>query len=72
MSQINQPTLILWGEADDTLDQGDAVKFKRAIAHSRLIMLKNCGHVPQLEQPDIVAEHLLDFQKKLPKNIAAL
>lgn len=63
MGQIDQPTLILWGEADDTLDKGDAVKFKQAIAHSRLIMLKNCGHVPQLEQPDIVAEHLLDFQK---------
>lgn len=67
MGQIDKPTLILWGEADDTLDKGDAVKFKQAIAHSRLIMLKNCGHVPQLEQPDIVAEHLLNFQKKLQK-----
>ena len=61
MSQISQPTLILWGEADDTLDQGDAVKFKKAIAHSKLIML-NCGHVPQLEQPEIVADYLLNFQ----------
>ena len=61
MSQINQPTLILWGEGDDTLDQGDAVKFKTAIAHSRLIML-NCGHVPQLEQPEIVTDYLLNFQ----------
>lgn len=63
MSQINKPTLILWGEADDTLDKGDAVKFQRAIAHSRLIWLNNCGHVPQLEQPFIVANHLLAFQK---------
>lgn len=63
MSQINQPTLILWGEADDTLDKGDAVKFQQAIAHSQLIWLNNCGHVPQLEQPEIVANHLLDFQK---------
>lgn len=63
MSQINQPTLILWGEADDTLDKGDAVKFHRAIAHSRLIWLNNCGHVPQLEKPEIVANHLLVFQK---------
>jgi pimeloyl-ACP methyl ester carboxylesterase len=63
MSQINQPTLILWGEADDTLAKGDAVKFKNAIAHSRLIWLNNCGHVPQLEKPEIVAKHLLDFQK---------
>ncbi len=66
MGQINKPTLILWGEADDTFDKGDAVKFQRAIAHSRLIWLNNCGHVPQLEKPEIVADHLLDFQKNCP------
>jgi pimeloyl-ACP methyl ester carboxylesterase len=64
IAQINQPTLILWSEADETLGIGDAVKFQRAIAHSQLIWLKNCGHVPQLEQPEITAEHLLAFQKK--------
>lgn len=62
IAQINQPTLILWSEADETLGIGDAVKFHRAIAHSQLIWLKNCGHVPQLEQPEITAEHLLAFQ----------
>jgi pimeloyl-ACP methyl ester carboxylesterase len=63
IAQINQPTLILWSEADETLGIGDAVKFHRAIAHSHLIWLKNCGHVPQLEQPETTAEHLLAFQK---------
>jgi pimeloyl-ACP methyl ester carboxylesterase len=63
MAQIHKPTLILWGEADDTLDKGDAVKFNRAIANSQLIWLKNCGHAPQLEQPRITAAHLLAFQK---------
>lgn len=63
IAQINQPTLILWSEADETLGIGDAVKFHRAIAHSQLIWLKNCGHVPQLEQPETTAEHLLAFQK---------
>ena len=63
IAQINQPTLILWSEADETLGIGDAVKFQRAIAHSQLIWLKNCGHVPQLEQPETTAEHLLAFQK---------
>lgn len=63
IAQIDQPTLILWSEADETLGIDDAVKFQRAIAHSQLIWLKNCGHVPQLEQPEITAEHLLAFQK---------
>lgn len=61
--QIDKQTLILWSEADETLGIGDAVKFHRAIAHSQLIWLKNCGHVPQLEQPETIALHLLAFLK---------
>jgi pimeloyl-ACP methyl ester carboxylesterase len=59
LSQISQPTLILWGECDRILGTGDAYKFKEAIAHSQLIWIKNCGHVPHLEQPEITASHIL-------------
>ena len=62
ISQIDKPTLILWGEADETLGIADATKFQQAIAHSQLIWLKNCGHVPQLEQPQTTANHLLCFR----------
>lgn len=62
LSQIKQPTLILWGEFDRILGTGDAYKFKEAIAHSQLIWLKNCGHVPHLEQPQMSAEHILEFR----------
>jgi pimeloyl-ACP methyl ester carboxylesterase len=63
IAQIDKPTLILWGDSDETLGIGDAVKFQKAIAHSQLIWLKNCGHVPQLEQPQITARHILAFQR---------
>jgi len=59
LSQISLPTLILWGECDRILGTGDAYKFKEAIAHSQLIWIKNCGHVPHLEQPQITAGHIL-------------
>jgi len=59
LSQISQPTLILWGECDRILGTGDAYKFKEAIAHSQLLWIKNCGHVPHLEQPQITAGHIL-------------
>ena len=59
IAQIDKPTLILWGESDETLGVDDALKFQRAIAQSQLIWLRNCGHVPQLEQPQTTAEHLL-------------
>ncbi|MEM6400215.1 MAG: alpha/beta hydrolase [Cyanobacteria bacterium P01_D01_bin.116] len=58
IKEITKPTLILWGEKDETLGIEDADKFQRDIAQSRLIWLK-CGHNPQLEQPEVVAEEIL-------------
>ncbi|MEH2320857.1 alpha/beta fold hydrolase [Nostoc sp.] len=61
LSQIVQPTLILWGDSDKILGTGDATKFKRAIPHSTLVWIQDCGHLPHLEQPQITAGHILDF-----------
>lgn len=61
LAQIRQPTLILWGQYDRILGIADANKFKRAIAHSKLIWIEDCGHVPHLEQPQITAQHILEF-----------
>lgn len=65
LSQIKQPTLILWGDSDRILGTADAYKFKDAIAHSQLIWIENCGHVPHLEQPQMTAQHILDFRDEL-------
>jgi len=61
LTQIQQPTLILWGEDDRILGIKDANQFQQAITHSKLIWIKDCGHVPHLEQPQITAEHILNF-----------
>ncbi|MEH2142622.1 alpha/beta fold hydrolase [Nostoc sp.] len=65
LSQIVQPTLILWGDSDKILGTEDATKFKRAIPHSTLVWIQNCGHLPHLEQPQITAQHILDFRVEL-------
>lgn len=67
LSQITQPTLILWGMCDRILGTADAYKFKDAIAQSQLLWIENCGHVPHLEHPQITAEHILDFRRQ-PSN----
>ncbi|BAY09421.1 alpha/beta fold hydrolase [Calothrix sp. NIES-2098] len=61
IAQVDKPTLILWGENDDMLASGDAEKFQKDIANSQLIKLKNCGHAPQIEQPQITSQHILQF-----------
>jgi len=51
----------LWGEDDRILGTKDAEKFQQAILQSKLAWIKDCGHVPHLEQPQIAAEHILNF-----------
>ncbi|MEH1843381.1 MAG: alpha/beta hydrolase [Nostoc sp.] len=64
ITQVDKPTLILWGEADDMLPLEDADKFHKSIANSQLIKLNNCGHAPQIEQPQITFQHILRFLNK--------
>ncbi|MBW4583456.1 MAG: alpha/beta hydrolase [Tildeniella nuda ZEHNDER 1965/U140] len=61
IAAIDQPTLILWGDSDKILGIQDAAKFQQAIAHSKLVWIKQCGHVPHLEQPQVTAEQILAF-----------
>jgi pimeloyl-ACP methyl ester carboxylesterase len=61
LSQIQQPTLVLWGDSDGILGIKDAAKFQQAIPNSKLIWVPDCGHVPHLEQPEITSQHILEF-----------
>ncbi|WP_432808879.1 alpha/beta fold hydrolase [Pantanalinema sp. GBBB05] len=59
IARISHPTLVLWGDHDRILGTADADKFQAAIAHSHLVWVPNCGHVPHLEKPQFVAEQIL-------------
>ena len=62
--QILHPTLVLWGEADDVLGTADANRFKQAIPDSQLVWIQAAGHGPHLDQPQVVADHLLSFARQ--------
>jgi pimeloyl-ACP methyl ester carboxylesterase len=62
LAEIVSPTLILWGDNDKILGTEDGRKFKRAIPHSQLIWIEDCGHIPHLEQPRITAQYILNFR----------
>lgn len=48
---INQPTLLIWGESDEIIPVRNGENLYDSIVHSRLVILKNCGHLPQEEKP---------------------
>ena len=61
LSTITSPTLIVWGDQDRIIHPSSAEVFEAGIANSKLVVMKNCGHVPQLERPRELAEHMIEF-----------
>lgn len=60
---INQPTLLIWGENDNVVPLKNGEKLYNEILNSRLIILKNCGHVPPEEKPEIFTNLVAEFCK---------
>ncbi|NJO47753.1 MAG: alpha/beta hydrolase [Oscillatoriales cyanobacterium RM2_1_1] len=61
LPEIQQKILILWGDQDRILGTKDAAKFQQKLPGAKLVWLKNCGHVPHLEQPQATAASILEF-----------
>jgi abhydrolase domain-containing protein 6 len=61
LSKIKSPTLILWGDTDRVIHVSSTEVFQKNIKNSKVIILKDCGHSPQIERPQEVASHILQF-----------
>ncbi len=66
---INQPTLLVWGEDDNIIPVENGERLYDSILNSRLVVLKDCGHVPPEEKPErfveLVAEFCRDKKRKV-------
>lgn len=67
LEKIKAPTLIVWGEKDRLLHPDNAKVLHHFIKNSRLVMMPDIGHVPQMEAPYESAAIVLDFIQGLEK-----
>jgi pimeloyl-ACP methyl ester carboxylesterase len=58
---IAVPTLLVWGELDARSPLAVAHQFERAIPNASLVVIPECGHVSNLEQPDQVNAAVREF-----------
>ncbi|HET7735908.1 MAG TPA: alpha/beta hydrolase [Nocardioidaceae bacterium] len=58
VEQIQVPVLLIWGKHDHLVDVKGASFILDSVAPSRLVTLDDCGHCPQLQRPDRIAEVL--------------
>ncbi len=58
---IKNRTLVLWGENDAWIPLESGYKFRRDLSDSTLVILPECGHIPQEEKPEQTAKAMIDF-----------
>jgi pimeloyl-ACP methyl ester carboxylesterase len=55
------PTLIVWGERDNTIPMAHGLAAHELVPNSRFVTLPKAAHFPNLEDPEGLADALLDW-----------
>jgi len=59
LSAIRCPTLVLSGDQDNTIPNSQSADMADAIAGATLVIIGECGHLPQPERPQSTAEAMV-------------
>jgi pimeloyl-ACP methyl ester carboxylesterase len=61
LSEVQVPTLVVWGKQDEILSPNYAQQFIDALPDAQLVWVDQCGHVPALEQPQQLLQAVQEF-----------
>jgi pimeloyl-ACP methyl ester carboxylesterase len=61
LAVISCPTLVLTSDEDNTIPNRLSVEMADGIRGAKLTVTPNCGHLPQVEQPQATAEALVEW-----------
>jgi 2-hydroxy-6-oxonona-2,4-dienedioate hydrolase len=64
LGQIEQTTLVIWGERDRTYGWSQIEMLWRGISHASLAVLPNCAHALHLERSALFCTLLIEFLAK--------
>ena len=63
LAWIKCPTLVLTGDQDNTIPNSLSMEMASGIPGAKLVVLPNCGHLPQVEQTQATVDALTDWLK---------
>ncbi|KAL5723166.1 Alpha/beta hydrolase domain-containing protein vte7 [Ranunculus cassubicifolius] len=61
IKKVKQEALIIWGENDQIISSDLAVRLQRELPNASVRQIPNCGHLPHVEKPELVANLIKDF-----------
>lgn len=62
---VNQPSLVIWGEADRTHRQTDKSSTRVYCPHAKEVRFAGAGHFPELEEPEMFAREIQEWAHSL-------
>ena len=60
---VDTETLLVWGREDRIIPVSVYQQFQRAIKGSKVRLIEDCGHMPEMEKPSEFTKAVLDFFK---------
>lgn len=64
MRRISIPTMIVWGAADQVFSMDNATRLQSDIENSKVAVIEDSGHLPQLEQTEAFLAAIRPFLKQ--------
>ena len=61
LHRVGVPTHIVWGEADSLIPPAHAAALGKLVPGAATTLLPGCGHMLDIERPDLFAETVLRF-----------
>jgi pimeloyl-ACP methyl ester carboxylesterase len=61
LGRISAPTLVVWGAQDRLVPVAHGHAYADAIPQARLEVIPDCGHLPHIERPDELVNHVRTF-----------
>jgi pimeloyl-ACP methyl ester carboxylesterase len=61
LHRIDVPTLLIWGDHDRMFPKEHALAYQRSIPGAKVVIVPECGHVPQIEKPDAFVAGIESF-----------
>jgi 3-oxoadipate enol-lactonase len=66
VEQISAPTLVLGSDQDLILNETSVAALAKKIPRAQFYCFSQCGHVPQVEYPNLFTEIVIQFIKSVP------
>jgi pimeloyl-ACP methyl ester carboxylesterase len=61
LQEMQRPALFIYGERDPLISHHFGRKIEHTLPEAKVLVWRDCGHVPQLEHPHRTAAAMLDF-----------